>query len=134
MAQQLLLWTCPEPSIVQAGPACPCPAPDSKLMGCLVQFGQLGLGMSADVSIPARVASTLPEEIADLACGWRHTLAVTTSGKVMSWGRGIGPAETPVLLYRKLLPVQACQQSHAQALHPATSAERLSTSAERLSR
>lgn len=31
--------------------------------------------------------SSLP--VAIISCGWRHTLAVTDSGQVFTWGRGV---------------------------------------------
>lgn len=30
-----------------------------------------------------------PRRVALLACGWRHTVAVTEAGEVYSWGRGV---------------------------------------------
>ena len=60
---------------------CPCFHPS--------QFGQLGLGDSIDRTSPCVVL--LPEQahVQQLACGWRHTLAVTQDGRVFSWGRGV---------------------------------------------
>lgn len=55
----------------------------------MLQFGQLGIGSNVDSSIPAKVEAMQPEELADMACGWRHTIAVTASGQVYSWGRGL---------------------------------------------
>ncbi|KAG2485744.1 hypothetical protein HYH03_015553 [Edaphochlamys debaryana] len=54
------------------------------------KFGQLGLGDGEDRSAPTRVEGALAgRRVAQLACGWRHTLAVTQDGAVFSWGRGV---------------------------------------------
>ena len=53
-----------------------------------VQFGQLGIGTKVDACVPSKVEAMPLEELADVACGWRHTLAVTAGGRVLSWGRG----------------------------------------------
>ncbi|KXZ50732.1 hypothetical protein GPECTOR_15g416 [Gonium pectorale] len=55
-----------------------------------LQFGQLGLGDTEDRSSPTLVAGALAgRAVAVLACGWRHTVAVTADGQVFSWGRGV---------------------------------------------
>ncbi|GFR49977.1 hypothetical protein Agub_g12119, partial [Astrephomene gubernaculifera] len=52
----------------------------------------------ADRPAPTRVQGPLaapapapggPRRVAAVACGWRHTLAVTAGGEVFSWGRGV---------------------------------------------
>ena len=76
------------------------------------QFGQLGLGDVEDRSRPTPIPvtgpspSTAPADdasasqpppslaiaaavVAQVACGWRHTVAVTAEGRVYSWGRGV---------------------------------------------
>lgn len=53
------------------------------------QFGQLGLGDCKDRSSPCSVTFPEPTSIQQLACGWRHTLAVSSDGRVFSWGRGV---------------------------------------------
>ncbi|KAG2425442.1 hypothetical protein HXX76_013652 [Chlamydomonas incerta] len=68
------------------------------------KFGQLGLGDSEDRASPTPVtgfglaggaeaaagaAAAAPRRVALLACGWRHTVAVTEAGEVYSWGRGV---------------------------------------------
>ena len=53
------------------------------------QFGQLGLGTIVDVCSPTKVETLAPAEFRGLACGWRHTMAVTAGGDVFSWGRGV---------------------------------------------
>jgi alpha-tubulin suppressor-like RCC1 family protein len=55
-----------------------------------LQFGQLGNGSTADANSPQLVGGGLAgEKVAQLACGWRHTVAVTESGRFFAWGRGV---------------------------------------------
>lgn len=62
------------------------------------KWGQLGIGKQGDVCVPEEVEG-LQEPISLVACGWRHTLAVTAAGEVYSWGRncsgqlGVGTME-----------------------------------------
>ncbi|KAG1657956.1 hypothetical protein FOA52_004727 [Chlamydomonas sp. UWO 241] len=53
------------------------------------KFGQLGLGDCDDRSAPTVVSLPGGGTVAALACGWRHTMASTTDGRVYSWGRGV---------------------------------------------
>ncbi len=54
------------------------------------QFGQLGLGTTEDCNAPQLVGGALADErVAQLACGWRHTVAVTAAGAMYAWGRGV---------------------------------------------
>ncbi len=50
--------------------------------------GQLGLGFKSDfVSIPTKITIGIQgEDIASVATGYNHTLALTENGKVYSWG------------------------------------------------
>lgn len=50
------------------------------------RFGQLGLGSMDDANMPCKV--DLPGPVAQVACGWRHTLAVLKDDSAWSWGRG----------------------------------------------
>lgn len=52
------------------------------------KFGQLGLGMHHDVNIPTQVVATADKTITQVACGWRHTVAISDDGGIYSWGRG----------------------------------------------
>ncbi len=38
---------------------------------------------------PTVVTFPEPAQTYKLACGWRHTIAVTANGCVFSWGRGV---------------------------------------------
>ena len=53
------------------------------------KFGQLGLGHNEDVNLPTVVSMPGGDGVRLVTSGWRHTLAVTTSGKFFSWGRGV---------------------------------------------
>ena len=55
----------------------------------MVQFGQLGVGSIVDVCAPTKVTNLEPTDFKGLACGWRHTMAVTVNGEIFSWGRGV---------------------------------------------
>eukprot|EP00879_Flechtneria_rotunda_P006078 GHRR01006391.1.p1 GENE.GHRR01006391.1~~GHRR01006391.1.p1 ORF type:complete len:467 (+),score=165.58 GHRR01006391.1:204-1604(+) len=53
------------------------------------KFGQLGLGHNDDQAAPVAVEALAGKPVALLACGWRHTVAITKAGEVYSWGRGV---------------------------------------------
>ncbi|KAM3387115.1 hypothetical protein ACQJBY_010156 [Aegilops geniculata] len=52
------------------------------------QFGQVGAGDNADHCAPAQVNFPEEQKVAQVACGWRHTLAFTEKKNVFAWGRG----------------------------------------------
>eukprot|EP00873_Tetraselmis_striata_P039718 jgi/Tetstr1/459982/TSEL_005306.t1 len=52
------------------------------------KFGQLGIGNNRDQNAPQLVQALAGEKIDKVACGWRHSLALTAGGKVYAWGRG----------------------------------------------
>jgi len=54
------------------------------------QFGQLGLGHTNKVNVPTRIEfpAWSSDTIVKLASGWEHSLAVSRSGAVYSWGAG----------------------------------------------
>ena len=58
-------------------------------LGVCVQFGQLGNGTTEDASTPVPCSSVTQGQFRQLACGWRHSMAVTMGGDVYSWGRGV---------------------------------------------
>eukprot|EP00245_Coleochaete_scutata_P012098 TRINITY_DN4638_c0_g1_i1.p1 TRINITY_DN4638_c0_g1~~TRINITY_DN4638_c0_g1_i1.p1 ORF type:complete len:425 (+),score=61.67 TRINITY_DN4638_c0_g1_i1:61-1275(+) len=49
-------------------------------------YGNLGLGDRLDRKLPELVTSVQGERMAMVACGWRHTIAATASGKVYTVG------------------------------------------------
>ncbi|XP_065876398.1 ultraviolet-B receptor UVR8 [Euphorbia lathyris] len=62
---------------------------DGKLYGWgWNKFGQVGVGDNVDHSSPMQVKFPQEQKVIQIACGWRHTLAVTELQNVFSWGRG----------------------------------------------
>lgn len=62
---------------------------DGKLYGWgWNKFGQVGVGDNIDHCLPQLVQFPNNEKVVQIACGWRHTLAVTERQNVFSWGRG----------------------------------------------
>ncbi|CAL1371836.1 unnamed protein product [Linum trigynum] len=53
-----------------------------------LQFGQVGVGDNADHCSPVQLKFPRDQKVVQIACGWRHTLAVTDQQNVFSWGRG----------------------------------------------
>jgi hypothetical protein len=53
------------------------------------KFGQCGVGSTEDVVTPQQVQGLDGERVVQLKSGWKHTLAVTDSGKLYSWGRNV---------------------------------------------
>lgn len=51
-------------------------------------FGQLGHGSNESYTVPTPIASLNDFNIIQVACGWQHTLALTDTGRVFSWGYG----------------------------------------------
>uniref|UniRef100_A0A0E0H131 RCC1-like domain-containing protein n=1 Tax=Oryza nivara TaxID=4536 RepID=A0A0E0H131_ORYNI len=62
---------------------------DGKLYGWgWNKFGQVGVGDTDDHCFPVQVKFPEDQKVAQVACGWRHTLAFTEKKNVFSWGRG----------------------------------------------
>ena len=51
-------------------------------------FGQLGLGSNQSYSSPQPIEFLGSQIITSIACGWQHTMALTQTGQVFSWGYG----------------------------------------------
>jgi alpha-tubulin suppressor-like RCC1 family protein len=56
------------------------------IMMCNSVHGQVGVGHRRDVMIPTLITSLSNERITQAACGGAHTLALTASQIVLSWG------------------------------------------------
>ncbi len=54
----------------------------------LGQFGALGHGSEEREARPRRVEAVAAETVVGVACGWRHTAALTTDGALYLWGHG----------------------------------------------
>ncbi|XP_047330101.1 ultraviolet-B receptor UVR8 [Impatiens glandulifera] len=52
------------------------------------KFGQVGVGDNVDHCSPVQVRFPREQKVVGISCGWRHTLAVTETHNVFSWGRG----------------------------------------------
>ncbi|CAO2832421.1 unnamed protein product [Amaranthus hypochondriacus] len=50
------------------------------------RYGNLGLGDRKDRLVPEKVSSINGIKMAFVACGWRHTITVTTSGTLYTYG------------------------------------------------
>ena len=72
---------------------------------------QLGLGKGiASAPVPTRLRLPNDELVVEVACGWWHTLALTASGKVYSWGSN-GDGEVSKLLPENVwTPVDALNE------------------------
>lgn len=53
------------------------------------KFGQCGVGSNEDVVAPQQVQALAGERVVQLESGWKHTLAVTETGRFYSWGRNV---------------------------------------------
>lgn len=51
------------------------------------EYGRLGTGSSSDINVPTSVDALENEEIVQVAAGSNHSLALSASGKIFSWGR-----------------------------------------------
>lgn len=82
------------------------------------KWGQLGIGTQGDVCVPTEVEG-LQEPISLLACGWRHTLALTAAGEVYSWGRNCNGQLGTGTLENKCAPIITrltnCESSTAKS-------------------
>jgi len=71
--------------------------------------GRLGLGSSADVSIPAQLPKFSAKLIVEVSAFNQHVLALTEDGKVYSWGNGsdgrLGHGNSVVLTSPRLISV-----------------------------
>ncbi|XP_047338143.1 ultraviolet-B receptor UVR8-like [Impatiens glandulifera] len=50
------------------------------------RYGNLGLGDRTDRLIPEKVANVNEEKMVIVACGWRHTISVSSSGALYTYG------------------------------------------------
>lgn len=51
------------------------------------QDGKLGIGnRTVSVNVPTLVESLDHVQLVSVSCGWTHTVALTASGQVYSWG------------------------------------------------
>eukprot|EP01034_Spumella_vulgaris_P025371 gene25371-31823_t len=61
---------------------------DGEILTCGVgEYGRLGTGSSSDALIPLPIDSLGDVDIVQIAAGYDHSLALTASGTILSWGR-----------------------------------------------
>ncbi|KAL5647446.1 hypothetical protein ACJX0J_041801, partial [Zea mays] len=91
------------------------------------QFGQVGVGNNDDHSSPGQVSFPEDQKISQVACGWRHTLALSEKKNVFSGGRGtsgqLGNGEivdrnTPVLIDALSSDGSACKKLESSTAAP----------------
>ena len=52
------------------------------------KFGRLGHGCEKNYAVPTKVEDIMNESITQIACGGFHTAAISSSGKLFTWGGG----------------------------------------------
>ncbi|PWA87071.1 Regulator of chromosome condensation 1/beta-lactamase-inhibitor protein II [Artemisia annua] len=50
------------------------------------RYGNLGLGDRKDLNIPEKVSIISGEKMVQVACGWRHTISISSSGDLYTYG------------------------------------------------
>lgn len=61
---------------------------DGEIFTCGVgEYGRLGTGSSSDALIPLPIDSLGDVDIVQIAAGYDHSLALTSTGTILSWGR-----------------------------------------------
>lgn len=94
---------------------------DGKLYGWgWNKFGQIGVGDNIDHCLPQLVKFPSNQKVVQIACGWRHTLAVTERQNVFSWGRGtngqLGHGESADRNVPKIIEALSVDGSSGQAI------------------
>jgi RCC1 and BTB domain-containing protein len=52
------------------------------------EHGQLGLGDKINKTVPTPITTLDSYQITSITCGWSHTVALSSCGKVFTWGNG----------------------------------------------
>jgi hypothetical protein len=91
-------------------------------------FGQLGHGDDENQTIPREVRYFSNIKIVSVACGWQHTLALTSAGDVFSWGYGkhgqLGHGNSSNLdIPKKVKGIEKAEMVECGHSHSATVAE-----------
>ncbi|CAA6660402.1 unnamed protein product [Spirodela intermedia] len=91
------------------------------------KFGQVGVGDNVDHCSPVQVKFPEEQKVAQISCGWRHTLAVTERKNIFSWGRGtsgqLGHGNTIDCNTPKIIEIlskdgNACKQMESSTTEP----------------
>ena len=64
-------------------------AASSDLGGCSGSWGKLGLGSDANVAAPRPISALKTVPTKTMACGGSHSVAITVTGDVWTWGKAI---------------------------------------------
>lgn len=84
------------------------------------QFGQLGLHHTENMNHPTAVPTFSEMEVVDAACGAEHTVAVTSTGRVYSWGWGcygnLGVGDLGHQHVPQLVPLTAIPESDGKVV------------------
>eukprot|EP00347_Sterkiella_histriomuscorum_P016506 403352920 len=51
-------------------------------------FGQLGHGDTENYSLPTPIEALVKIQIIQVSCGWQHSMALSSQGRIFSWGYG----------------------------------------------
>ncbi|CDW87540.1 kinesin motor domain containing protein [Stylonychia lemnae] len=100
-------------------------------------FGQLGHGDTENYSLPTPIETLVKIQIIQVACGWQHTMSLSSQGRVFSWGYGedgqLGHGDTNDYLLPKELDYFkknqlrvsfiACGHSHSGCITDSSSAQ-----------
>ncbi|OMJ70771.1 hypothetical protein SteCoe_31192 [Stentor coeruleus] len=91
-------------------------------------FGQLGHGNNEIYKIPTLISSLEGIKIIQVSCGWQHTMCLSNTGKVFSWGYGedgqlghgdckdyLSPKEITTF-YNIQINIISCGHSHSAAI------------------
>ncbi|RLN86543.1 hypothetical protein BBJ28_00001485 [Nothophytophthora sp. Chile5] len=73
------------------------------------EHGQLGHGDKVNKTVPTRIESLVDKLVVQITCGWSHTVALTDTGEVFTWGNGdhgkLGHNDTTKVTLPKLVDV-----------------------------
>lgn len=83
------------------------------------EHGQLGHGDKVNKTVPTLVRSVADKLVVQITCGWSHTVALTDTGDVYTWGNGdhgkLGHNDTNKVTVPKMVDVLATKRVIAVA-------------------
>lgn len=78
------------------------------------EHGQLGHGDKVNKTVPTLVRSLVDKLVVQVTCGWSHTVALTDTGEVFTWGNGdhgkLGHNDTNKVTVPKMVEVLATKR------------------------
>lgn len=77
---------------------------DGEVLTCGVgEYGRLGIGGSSNAELPASIEALISETVVQVTAGNSHSIALTKSGKMYTWGRNdagqLGHADSYIDIY-----------------------------------